>query len=247
MGCGDDGQGHSTPYRLGQAIVIGENEGGILTSVDRDCDTPECDAVLERCGAEAFADVILDEGGAVVDVVCYKRNVTLREVGIDAVASARVGNNTVLVLDAEDDGADVTGDVTIDGNNAVIYGEGAAVSVIGGLVVEKNNAIIRGVTIEGNVTIEKNNAKLTFCDIQGDLTITGNNTTVAECVVHGLVSITGNNTLLVQSEFQGVASLEGKNLTCNANRRFDDGNEDLIVDEAELAGIITCAESRSEP
>src|SRR5688572_5829266 len=114
VGCGDDGQGYSTPYRLGQAIVIGEDEVGVLTSVDRDCDTPECDAVLERCGDEAFADVILDEGGAVVDVVCYKRNVTLREVGIDAVASARVGNNTVLVLDAEDDGADVTGDVTID-------------------------------------------------------------------------------------------------------------------------------------
>jgi hypothetical protein len=228
-------------------MVIGENKGGALTSVDPACETPECDAVLERCGAEAFADVILDEGGAVVDVICYKRNVTLREVGIDAADSARVGNNTVLVLDAEDDGADVTGDVTIDGNNAVIYGEGADVSVIGGLVVEKNNAVIRGVTIEGNVTIEKNNAKLTFCNIHGDLTITGNNTTVAECVVHGQVSILGNNTLLVQSEFQAVASIEGKNLTCNANRQFDDINDDLIADETELGAGITCAELASSP
>jgi hypothetical protein len=61
------------------------------------------------------------------------------------------------------------------------------------------------------------------------------------------VSIIGNNTLLVQSEFQGVASLEGKNLTCNANRRFDDGNQDLIVDETELGAFITCAESASSP
>ena len=33
----------------------------------------------------------------------------------------KVGNNVVLVLDDEDDGVDVTGDVTIDGNNVTLF------------------------------------------------------------------------------------------------------------------------------
>ena len=35
-----------------------------------------------------------------------------------------MGNNVVLVLDDEDDGVDVMGDVTIDGNNVFLFGHG---------------------------------------------------------------------------------------------------------------------------
>jgi hypothetical protein len=216
-----------TPYRLGQALVIGDEDGGRLMVVDGDCDTTACEAVRESCGEEeAYADVVLDDDGEVADVVCYKRNVNVVELGEDPVDSASAGNNTVLVLDGEDDGVDVEGDVTLAGNNAVVYGERADVSVIGGtLAIEKNNAIVRGVTVRGDVTIDKNNAKLLFVTIEGDLTILGNNTTVAESRVLGEITILGNNTVLVQNELSSAGPIAGKNLRCNGNVRIEADEE----------------------
>ena len=240
---GSDPQG-STPYRLGQALVIGESEGGELTTVDAACDTEACAAVRERCGDEAYADVVLDESGNVADVLCFRGNLKVEELGVDTVDSARAGNNTVLVLDAEDDGDDVTGDVVLEGNNSVVYGKGADVSVIGGsLLIEKNNAIVRGVSIAGDLVIDKNNAQLSFTEIHGDLTIAGNNTTLAECVVHGQVRITGNNTVLVQNQLAATGAISGKNLTCNDNVRFveADGADAGVGTEP---AAVSCGDAR---
>jgi hypothetical protein len=230
-----------TPYRLGQALVIGDQQGDELATVDDECDSAECEAVRERCGENAYADVVLDEDGEVADVVCFRGNARIVELGDEAVDSAEAGNNTVLVLDGEDDGADVTGDVTLSGNNAVLYGEGAGVSVVGGSVnIEKNNAVVRGVTINGDVVIDKNNAQLTFTTILGDLTIAGNNTTLAECTVFGTLRVLGNNTVLVQNELAEGAELTGKNLRCNANVGFEDANDDAEVSEDELGDEVVC-------
>lgn len=215
----------STPYQLGQALVIGEGGSAEATNVDDGCDSEACDAVRERCGDDAYADVVVDSGGHVLDVLCFRGNADVQELGEDAVASASAGNNTVIVLDAVDDGADVTGTVTLTGNNAVLYGRGADVSEVGALSIEKNNAIVRGVSILGDVTIEKNNAQLSFCEIHGDLTILGNNTTLAECTVHGTVQIDGVNTVLVNNRFATERALSGKNLTCNGNVAFEAGAE----------------------
>jgi hypothetical protein len=239
--CGQGDHEYATPYGVNQAMLIGPDKGGTLTDVD-ECDSDECSAVVERCGADSFADVMLDPDSNVLDVLCYRPNVTVKQIGLDAVVTARAGNNTVLVLDGEADAADVTGDVIIDGNNAVVYGDGPDVSLIAGsLSVEKNNAIVRGVRIQGDVTITKNNTKLAFCQIDGDLTITGNNTTLGECVVHGQLRIEGNNTVLVRNEFGAPPTLLGKNLSCNANRSFDDADSDLVVTPAELGAELVCA------
>jgi hypothetical protein len=234
-----------TPYRLGQALVIGDEDGERLMAVDDDCDTAQCAAVRESCGEEAYADVVLDDDGEVADVVCYGRNVSVVELGDDPVASASAGNNTVLVLDDEDDGVDVEGDVTLAGNNAVVYGEGADVSVIGGtLAIEKNNAIVRGVTVRGDVTIDKNNAKLMFVTIEGDLTILGNNTTVAASRVLGEITILGNNTVLVRNELASAGPIVGKNLRCNGNVRIEtdaaDAGAPLAADAGSSAQAVDC-------
>jgi len=213
----------STPYQLGQALVIGEESSAELTNVDDSCDSEACQAVRERCGDDAYADVVVDSEGHVLDVLCFRGNADVQELGEEAVASASAGNNTVIVLDGADDGADVTGTVTLAGNNAVLYGQGADVSEVGALSIEKNNAIVRGVSILGDVTIEKNNAQLSFCEIHGDLTILGNNTTLAECTVHGQVRIDGVNTVLVNNRFATERELSGKNLTCNGNVAFEAG------------------------
>jgi hypothetical protein len=222
-GCTRGGDGGSatsvpSPYTLGQALVIGESPEGELVNVDASCATETCSAVRERCGEPAYAEVVVDEAGEVLDVVCFPGNATFQEIGNDAVATASAGNNTVLVFDALDDGADVTGDVTLTGNNAVIYGKGADVSRIGGTVsIEKNNAVVRGVSIGGDLRIEKNNTQLSFVEIFGDLSIEGNNTTLASSIVHGQVTINGVNTVLVQNRFFAVSTLAGKNLRCNGN------------------------------
>lgn len=240
-GCGEQGSEPVMPYSLGQAMVIGESKGGKLQKVDESCDTDACNAVLERCGADSFADVVLSEHSEVLDVLCYRPNLTVREIGDEPVDTVSVGNNTVLVFDGEDDELDVTGDVVIEGNNVIIYGEGADVSVIGGgLDIDKNNAMLRGLRIKGDVTITKNNAKLAFCEIEGNLDVTGNNTTLAECVVHGEINIEGNNTVLVQNQIADESPIFGKNARCNANVAFDDADSDFVVDDGELGDEVVC-------
>jgi hypothetical protein len=223
--CAESSSGGSrtgaTPYQLGQALVIGEAESAELTPVDESCDTEACRAVRERCGEDAYADVVVDGSGQVLDVICFRGNATIQEVGEDTVTSASAGNNVVLVLDGVDDGVDVSGSVVLTGNNAVLYGRGPDVSSVGALSIEKNNAIVRGVSILGDVSIDKNNAQLSFCEIHGDLTIRGNNTTLAECTVHGQVLIDGVNTVLVNNRFATERELSGKNLSCNGNVAFE--------------------------
>ncbi|HWO14464.1 MAG TPA: hypothetical protein VNN80_33390 [Polyangiaceae bacterium] len=242
-GCADSNP--NLPYPLGQALVIGQQEAALLTSVDESCDSAACQAVRERCGEDAYADVVVDQSGQVLDVLCFRGNAEIREIEPDAVESASAGNNTVLVLDDIDDGADVTGSVVLAGNNAVLYGHGTDVSQVGALDIEKNNAIVRGVSILGDVTIDKNNAQLSFCEIRGDLTILGNNTTLAECVVHGQVRIEGVNTVLVNNQFATERELAGKNLACNGNVAFDaSAAEDAAPDggtgDAEAPSEIAC-------
>ena len=242
-GCGGSSAGAltGTPYTPGSATVIGKG-GDEYDTPTAGCRDTFCDAALDRCSATGAADVIVDANGKVVDVICYKQDVSVVQVPVDQVPSYTTpGNNSVLVIDGADDGVDVAGDVTVSGNNAVIYGSGPDTSVIGGTVqVEKNNAQIRGVRIVGDVTIDKNDTKLVLCVIEGNLTITGNNTTVAECDVFGTVTITGNNTVLVDDRFNGASTLSGINLVCSADIRFDDANGDHVADASELGGPVTC-------
>lgn len=239
--CNDATSEPPVPYALGQALVVGDDDRERRIDLDETCDDAECEAVRERCGGRAYADVVLDENGSIADVLCYRGNVHVVEIDEDGAPSAEAGNNTVLVLDGIDDGADVSGDVTISGNNAIVYGEGADVSVIGGsLIIEKNNAIARGVSIGGDVSIDKNNAQLAFVTIDGDLTINGNNVTLVESVVYGTVTISGNNAVLVGNQLQGVDSLSAKNLVCNDNQRFDDADDDHVIDELEIGATISC-------
>jgi hypothetical protein len=227
--------------------VVGEEPGGDEQTAST-CDSAQCEAAVDDCGNDGAADVIVDADGEVLDVICYGQDVNVDNVAVDETGNVSAGNNTVLVLDGEDDGIDVEGDLTIDGNNAVIYGDGPDVSVISGTVlVEKNNAVIRGVRIQEDVEITKNNTKLLFCVIEGNLTITGNNTTVAECEVYGNVTITGLNTVLVRNYFEGVVSVSGDNLSCSDNYAFEDENEDFHLDDDEIGDEISCVDRDGSP
>ncbi len=255
--CGEDDEARPYPYGPGETRIIDSNPYG---NVDPDGDlyetfgTPSGESCLdgpagefciqpqETCGEDATADVILDEAGNVLSTICYPNHDDVQFVPLDGTVEDPVlDNNTVLVIDGADDGADVIGDVTIEGNNSVIYGQGPDTSIIdGSLAIEKNNAIVRGVRITGDATITKNNAALIYCVIEGDLTITGNNVSLALCEVWGEVTIAGNNTVFVSNLVAGEQPIEGMNLQCNDNLRFADDNDDGVVDEDEIGEAVAC-------
>jgi hypothetical protein len=229
------------PYPVGQAMVFGASEGGVTTSIDAACATETCVAVRERCGGDAYAEVVLGTPGNVLDVMCYPGDLRVREIGAAPFESIGEESDTVFVFDALEDGADVLGDVTVSGDNDVLYGAGAEVSVLGGgLGIDGERTVLRGLTIRGNVTIDENEAKLSLVQINGDLTINGNGVTLSESIVHGDVLVVGSNTVLSRNLLEGVASLEGTNLACRLNQRFDDADGNRVIDDAELGSEVAC-------
>jgi hypothetical protein len=147
----------------------------------------------------------------------------------------------VCVLDDVDDGADITGDVTLDGNNVTLWGHGPDVSVIGGdLNISKNNARVRGVRVRGDVTIDHNNPSLVDCVIEGNLIIHGNNVAVALCDVWGTTQIDGNNAVLVENRLASAPEVTGNNTVCTSDFAFEDSDDDKIIADAELGQELAC-------
>jgi hypothetical protein len=253
VACGiTDAPSGALPYETNRTAVIGgdfDNPDGPAHRGPEAFDSDECidlDGACQRpqkdCGALGVADVLIDDSGTVVDVICYPT----RGVSIETVDGeiGHFGNNVVVVLDDDDDGIDIAGDVTIDGNNVVLFGHGPDVSVIGGdLNIAKNYALVRGIHVAGDVTIEKNNTSIVDCVIEGDLTIRGNNTSLALCDVLGTLTIEGNNTALVRNFFASTLEIYGNNTRCGGNRVFIDLDRDGRVSDDEVGDILACSSS----
>jgi hypothetical protein len=253
--CADSGtQTRRLPYNANETTVIGSSGSGgldnaqvVSTPDGTECinlDDVVCATPQSECGNDGTADVLVDENGTVLDVVCYPSGGVSVETFDGPVEN--VGNSAVLVIDDVDDGVDVDGDVTIDGNNVVLFGAGPDTSVIGGnLNIDKNNAIVRGVRIQGDVVIDKNNPSLIDCVIEGDLLIKGNNVNIALCEVWGTLTIEGNNAKLVSNHFAQAPSIKGKNTVCNDNVAFADANDDGEISPSELGAAIDCTDNTS--
>jgi hypothetical protein len=197
----------------------------------------------KKCAAGERRDVIVDSANKVVAVVCYPADST--PPAIEAPGDVNLGktdNNGVVAIDGADDGIDVAGNVTAPGNNVVVYGEGAAVSVIGGKVdATGNNFSLRGVTVKQNVHVVGNNATLVLCAVEGDVILEGNNNVIADCSILGKVEIRGVNNVLVGNEIGGGLSLGAdKNTVCDGNVLWTDSNANHLVDPGESGGLISC-------
>jgi len=247
-GCGGDDPTR-LPYDPNSTAVIGgefDNPDGLALRVVTTPDGDECidlDGACakpqEVCGEDGAADVLIGDDGQVLDVICYPTGGVAVESFEGPVE--KVGNNVVLVFDDVDDGADVVGDVTVDGNNVTLYGHGPDSSVIAGdLHIDKNNSVVRGLRIEGDVTIDKNNPSIVDCVIEGDLTIRGNNVSIALCEVWGKLVIEGNNAVLVGNRFASAPEVKGKNTRCYDNLAFEDADGDARVSDEELGEAIEC-------
>lgn len=204
LGCG----GKTTPWEP-EAATVHDADGQIENRSLEDAE----------CGGLGAADVYLDRDGNIVDVVCYPpasevgttRTLTGSELDGDFV----VDNKDIIVLDGE---PALTGDLEIDGNNVILWGDDPATSILdGNLAITKNNALVAGITITGDVHVTFNNAQFTNCVIEGQLILDGNNAKVAGCRIEGNVIINGNNNVLGSNVLLGGVSVVGENTVCREN------------------------------
>lgn len=250
VGCGGGSRAHTVPWNPDETRVIEDDRGVYEVSsaegaqcLDLEHGTQDlCIKPQDKCGDEA-ADVVLDAKGELIEIICYPAEETLSVETLDAQDGkvAQNQNNSVIALDAEDDGVDIAGDVAVDANNVVIYGEDPRTSVIEGDVdVDGNNIIVRGVHIQGDVSIVANNAFFYHCVVDGDVTVAGNNAVFVGCDVLGNVRITGNNSHVAGNHIVGKLEDEGKNTRCEDNLSAKDGNADGVLEESELGSALSC-------
>jgi hypothetical protein len=196
-----------------------------------------CIQPQDECGDNA-ADIIVNDKGEALDYICYPPE---DQISVEDVEKAEGDikqnqNGSVIVLDDVDDGVDLNGDVDVDANNVVIYGEGPDTSLISGSInIDGNNTIVRGVRIQGDVEIVKNNAVLTLCVIEGNLTISANNARMSNCQVFGEITVTGNNTEFYGNKFGHALTGSGQNVGCEDNLLVTDADTDLQFSDAEIA------------
>jgi hypothetical protein len=247
---GDDGAptGDNTAYTSDpdKTVVVG-GQGGTASGAQssQGCvqlPSGEC-ADAKQCAAGERRDVIVDTAGKVVAVVCYPADATPPNIDSQGdVNLSKNDNNGVVAVDGANDGVDIAGNVKASGNNVVVYGEGAGVSVIGGNVESTgNNFSVRGVTIKGDVRVQGNNATLVLCVIEGNVLLEGNNNVIADCSILGKVEIKGVNNVLVANEIGGGVALgEDKNTVCDNNVVWTDANANKLFDPGEGGAAITC-------
>jgi len=259
--CGEDDLLSSAnphnPYEDGATTVIGGapempiasgqvNEDGCLAVTESSCIT------VEREGKNCSTDqgpvdaVVVD--GQVVEVVCYEDTDgaqgpstivdTDRDGDLDV---PQQDNGAVITFDPMTDGAPFVGNVTVDGNNVTLYGNGPDKSIIdGNLLITGNNARVRGVRVTGDVVIDLNTAALVFAVVEGNLTVVSNNSLVAETDVFGDVQVDGNNSILVNNGAAKGWSISGDGATCDGNHAVGDANADRIAQPEEVGSALAC-------
>lgn len=261
---GDDGgavAGDNTPYTSDpdKTVVVGGAGASTASGSTAGTAQPSAGCVTlpsgecvdaKSCAPGERRDVVVDSKGSVVAVVCYPANASPPVINSEGDVSLNKNeNNGVIAIDGAADGVDIKGNVVAAGNNVVVYGEGPAVSVIGGNVDSGgNNFSLRGVTVQGTVHIVGNNATLVLCSIEGNVVFEGNNNVIANCSILGSVEIKGVNNTLVSNQIGGQISVGAdKNTVCDGNVVWSDANANRVFDAGEAGAAITCGGTAAGP
>ncbi len=231
-------------------VVSGQGEDGECAQIGDNC-VDIADAEGQYCDQEgAQSDIILDENGEVVEVICYPPaddGTPIQELEPDEDGNLELEqseNGAVLVFPEDTNGEVLEGDLQLTAERTTLYGNGVENTVLGGnLRIESNNSRVRGVTIQGNVELSTNSngSKLTFCKIQGNLTVESNNFSVASCQVFGNVEVDGNGATLVNVGVQGTWDVNS-NATCQGCYSFSDEDGDFVVADSEIGDALECGE-----
>ena len=275
--CGDDdtasasavkvekAPGEDVQYNQPQSVVVINGETYVVTNDDQTTDCiqieNECvdisDAKGKYCDQDgAQADVVVVDGD-VVGLICYPPPEDAKEVievTPDSSGNVEVpqsGNGTVITFDEGTNGKPMEGNIVIDAERAIIYGNGPDETIIdGNLTLNSNNARVRGVTVMGNLELSSNNVAASFCEVHGNFIATGNGFTAVECQVFGNVIVSGNNGILVNIGVQGNWEVTGNGTICDGCYSFEDKNDNFDMDQTpddddtsndEITGDLVCS------
>lgn len=234
--CGDDdGASRSRlPYDADKTILIGADGTDVQSTPSGtaciDLTNGECVQPQRECGEDAYADVLLDSQGEVIDVVCLPTNATTPIVAVEDGSATLTDDGAVVILDP----ADRQGSIVVKGNEAILYGDSPAKTVIDGdLTLQGNESTVRGVTVTGDLKFEGNSAELYYCVIHGDVVLKGNNNFISNCTIFGSIIGSGNDDEIVSNYVDGSITLGGSPDECRDNRIFTDADKDMSLDAAE--------------
>jgi hypothetical protein len=259
LACGDDPLYSTDPfqdYEDGNVTVLNGDDTVPIATGQLDGETclqltEETCVPVTRDGRYCKTDqgpvdvVVVD--GQVKEVVCYRDSdttdttvvVTNTEGGVDLPQTA---NGAVLTFGPATNGVPIEGDVTVDGNNVTVYGNGPENTIINGdLVISGNNARIRGVRVTGNVSITLNTAAILFSVIEGNLILDMNNSLAAENQVYGNIEVRKNNSTLVRNGVRGNLDIQGSGTICDGNYAITDPNNNKTLDEGETGAALSCS------
>ncbi|MCB9638398.1 MAG: hypothetical protein H6727_05740 [Myxococcales bacterium] len=242
VGCQPVGPG---VYLADPVVEIGPDGEKILGNGAQYCENnPDCDTKGEFCNAAngGPTDIVRNKD-KVVAVLCYPDATKQEDViqadgpGIGTVN----GNGRIVTFGPSTDGTPLEGDVSLQGNNNVLYGNGPGATVLKGDVqFNGNNGRTRSLTIQGNLTLQGNNFGVVRVVVEGDLIVRGNNSVFADVVVFGRISIEGNNHSLLLVRAAGDVTLVGKGFACTDTYRFQDDSKDGIFQPAEQTETFSC-------
>lgn len=226
-------------------LVVDGDPGQDCVLVDQDCVSIE-DAKGKYCGVDgAKADVVVADG-EVVEVICYPppdSGVPIEEVTQSADGSINLpqnANGAVITFDEATDEIPIEGDVALNAERAVLYGNGPDKTIFkGNLTVISNNSRVRGITVEGDLSFAKNanNAKLAFTKVYGDLKVEGNGFSAVNVEVFGDLNIDSNDITVTNIGVQGEWKVPA-GAACYGCYSFNDADEDFLVADEEIGDAL---------
>lgn len=245
----DAGNAGETPVLVGTPLGSDAGTGtGEVCISDTLCEVPDT-ASSDWCEREGGPVDLIYVDGELVQTICYPPSTdpdrpTETVAGSGDVDVAQNANKTTVVFDAATDGIPIQGNVTVDGNNVAIFGNGPDNTILdGNVTLDGNNTRLRGVTITGDLVLRKNTVAIVLCRILGNVrleTMSTNGSIFAENEIWGNFTSDSNNNLFVGNVVSGNWKHEGHNNTCDRNVAFEDKNSDDVLDPSERGAALLC-------
>lgn len=256
IGADPAGDGTTDPGTVGETPVLvgtplgtdaGTGTGEVCIS-DTLCEVPDTES-SNWCEREGGPVDLIYVDGELVQTICYPPaedpdRPTETIAGSGDVDVAQTANRTTVVFDAATDGMPIAGNVTVDGNNVAIFGNGPDNTILDGdVTLDGNMARLRGVTITGDLVLRKNTVAIVLCRILGNVrleTMSTNGSIFAENEIWGDFTSDSNGNLFVGNAVSGKWEHTGNGNTCDRNVAFADKNEDDVLDDAERGADLLC-------
>jgi hypothetical protein len=236
LACGDNGVGSRFPYVPGETVLISRSGDEVERTPSGDAcielDDGDCIRPQEDCDADDHADVLLDADGKHIVTICLPDERDIGLIYADDGTAVIPDNGAVVILDD----AELDGDVVVEGNRGIIYGDSPELTTLdGNLDLRGNETVVRGVTVTGDVEFHGNKAELYYCVVYGDVVLKGNENFISNCTIFGSIIGSGNEDTVINTFVQGEITFSGAPDQCRDNLRFEDSDRDLLIDDKELA------------